>query len=172
MSFSSEIQSKIEAAAAAHRLPSELVYAVVEVESGGDPLARSPVGARGLMQLMPATFIEMGGVEGEIYDPAANLDAGCKYLRLQFDKFAEIKDPHERMKIALAAYNGGRGYINRALKLTRKYLSREDARVWSLARLTLAYEECEVGGRRPDWRQIWDYVERVWRRYVERLYGV
>lgn len=76
----------------------ELVAAVVEVESGGRADARSPVGAMGLMQLMPATAASLG-VDNPV-DPVQNLRGGARYLASLIKRF-------ERIDLALAAYNAG-----------------------------------------------------------------
>lgn len=94
-----------------------LIKAVVRQESGGNARAVSPAGARGLMQLMPATAHELHVPFEHIYDPDCNLRAGISYLRDQIRHFPEIPDETERIKFALAAYNAGRGNINKALRL-------------------------------------------------------
>lgn len=82
----------------------DLVRAVVQVESGFDPRARSPKGALGLMQLMPATIREFS--VRNPFDPADNLRAGVAYLRRLLDRY----DNNERL--ALAAYNAGPGAVD------------------------------------------------------------
>jgi len=96
-----------------------------------------------------------------------NLKAGIAYLKQQYDRFPEITDQQERLKFALASYNGGRGYINRALALARK----EDApwQTWDGVKTYLAAADCTVGGKHPDHRQIITYVDRIWADYQ---YGV
>ena len=82
-----------------------LVAAVVETESRFHPQARSAVGARGLMQLMPRTGRWLGATD--LYDPEQNVDAGVrylKYLQVRFDG---------NLKKAIAAYNGGEGNVER-----------------------------------------------------------
>jgi soluble lytic murein transglycosylase-like protein len=93
------------AEAARHaRIDPALIEAVVRVESGFDSGARSPKGAQGLMQLMPATARRYG--VDDPYDPAQNLLGGARYLRDLLDRFATLP-------LALAAYNAGEGAVER-----------------------------------------------------------
>lgn len=84
------------------------VSAVIHCESGNDPTAESHAGARGLMQVMPATGNEIALALGEtefseedLFVPETSVRFGCYYLREQMDRF----DNNE--KIVLAAYNAG-----------------------------------------------------------------
>ncbi len=101
--------------ARAHQLSPSLVVAVIEVESGGYPLAVSHVGAMGLMQLLPSTGEEIAnrlGIEWKgpdtLFDPNINVRLGTAYLRQLTDRFGSVDT-------ALAAYNWGPGRIGRRL---------------------------------------------------------
>ncbi|GAK59042.1 peptidoglycan N-acetylmuramoylhydrolase [Candidatus Vecturithrix granuli] len=84
----------------AHSLSPELVKAIVKVESNFNHKAVSPKGAKGLMQLMPATAKRFG-VE-DIFDPEENITGGVKFLKYLFDEFGE-----ENLDLVLAGYNAG-----------------------------------------------------------------
>lgn len=90
----------VEAASTAHRLDPALVAAVIRVESNWQPRAVSPKGARGLMQLMPATARRLGVTKA--FDPSQNVRGGALYLSRLAERFGE----HEVEKV-LAAYNAG-----------------------------------------------------------------
>ena len=83
----------------------ELVLAVIKVESGFNPRARSPKNARGLMQLLPATARRFN--VKDIWDPFQNLVGGIAYLRWLLDHFDGDLDK------SLAAYNAGEHVVNR-----------------------------------------------------------
>ena len=73
-------------------------------ESRFDPKAKSWAGARGLMQLMPATAGELGLSERTMLDPAKNIDAGVKYLGQQRKRVPVEVDAFNRLCFGLAAY--------------------------------------------------------------------
>ena len=79
-------------------LDESLVYAVIHAESAFNPDAVSPAGARGLMQLMPGTALEMGVTD--IFDPLQNVAGGTQYLSKMMELFRD-------KQLAVAAYNAG-----------------------------------------------------------------
>jgi soluble lytic murein transglycosylase-like protein len=95
----------IQAAARAYRVEAALIRAVIEVESGFNPHARSAAGATGLMQLMPATARRYGVRNAR--DPVQNIDGGTRYLRDLLDLF------QGNAQLAVAGYNAGEGAVLR-----------------------------------------------------------
>jgi soluble lytic murein transglycosylase-like protein len=106
-----------------HGVNPELVAALVRAESAFDPAALSHKGARGLMQLMPATARRFGVSPIESYDPGRNLEAGTRYLAWLLVRF------DGDVVRALAAYNAGEGTVERyggvpPYRETRTYIRR------------------------------------------------
>lgn len=115
-----EIARLVETAAKAHNVDPLLVHSVIQVESNYNPLAVSRAGARGLMQLMPATARELG--VSDSFDPRQNIEAGVKYLK-------QLKDQYQDDRLALAAYNAGPGAVQKYKSVppypeTREYVNR------------------------------------------------
>jgi soluble lytic murein transglycosylase-like protein len=101
-------------AAKTHRIDFELLQALIVAESGFDPLAVSPKGAIGLMQLMPDTAKRFGvnadkktSVEQKLRDPKTNINAGAKYLRMLINMFPG------QIELAIASYNAGEGAVQK-----------------------------------------------------------
>ncbi len=106
-----------------HQVNPQLVAALIRQESAGNKRAVSHKGARGLMQLMPATAQRFGVRKEQLFDPKHNLEAGIGYLSWLVDQF-----PNDLAKI-LAAYNAGEGAVTRyggipPYRETRNYVRR------------------------------------------------
>lgn len=103
-----ELRPLIVSAALRHQLDPDLVAAVVEAESGGNPEAVSRAQAYGLMQVRVPTARDLARRDvtvEELFDPATNLDLGCRYLRRMLDRYGDLR-------LALMAYNAGPGKVD------------------------------------------------------------
>jgi soluble lytic murein transglycosylase len=108
----------------------DLLAIVVLVESGGDPAAKSPSGALGLMQILPLTGRHIaterkleGHKSARLVDPAYNLDFGAWYLSQQLGAFEIADDRARTVDLAAAAYNAGPGKLARFLNAEEKLSS-------------------------------------------------
>lgn len=118
------IAKMVEEAARAHDVDPLLIHSVIQVESNYNPYAVSSAGARGLMQLMPATARELG--VSDSFDPRQNIEAGVKYLKY-------LKDLYQDDRLALAAYNAGPSTVAKYNAVppypeTKEYIERVGAR--------------------------------------------
>jgi soluble lytic murein transglycosylase-like protein len=109
----------IDRVSAEQNVSAKLVRAVIQVESAYNVRARSPKGAMGLMQLMPATARQYAVADP--YDPATNIEAGIKHLKSLLQRLP--------VALALAAYNAGEAAVQRFNGIppypeTRNYVSR------------------------------------------------
>jgi len=95
----------IKRAARQYGVDPQLIYSVIMTESGGDPAAISPKGAKGLMQLTDDTASDMGVADS--LNPHQNIIGGTKYLRKLLDQF------DGDLKLTLAAYNAGPGTVSK-----------------------------------------------------------
>jgi len=102
----SRFDAYIREAATRFQVPVAFIKAVIQIESGFNPNAVSPVGAQGLMQLMPGTATEMQCADP--FDPRENIIAGTKLLRLLSNRY------NGDINLVLAAYNAGPGNVAKA----------------------------------------------------------
>ena len=114
-----ELSPLIDKAAKQHQLQPKLIRGVIEQESAFHACAISSKGAKGLMQLMPAT-IEQFKVT-DVFDPQQNIEAGATFLRQLLDKYKGD------IKLALAAYNAGPATVDKTggipdIKETQDYV--------------------------------------------------
>ena len=110
-----EYQEYVEQYADEYGIDRYLVYSVIKVESNFDPHAISNARARGLMQLMDKTAEECNQkgnfgytIPADLYNPQKNIQLGCFY-------FSSLMDSYGDMELAITAYNGGTGNVNKWL---------------------------------------------------------
>ena len=104
-----ELWPLVVVAAKRHDLDPDLVAAIVEAESSGNPTAASRAQAYGLMQVRVPTARDMAGRDvtvDELFDPVFNLEVGCRYFRLMRDRYKGD------VRLALMAYNAGPGRVD------------------------------------------------------------
>lgn len=99
-----KIEDMVAEAASQYKVDPLLVHAVIAVESNYNPYAVSPVGAQGLMQLMPGTARQLG--VRNAFDAEENIRAGVKHLH-------DLQEQYKDDRLALAAYNAGAGAVNK-----------------------------------------------------------
>lgn len=126
-------------------------------ESNLDSTARSGVGARGIMQLMPSTFHEIASKNPEIQrsidDPEGNIAAGISYDRRLWRQWEQDSVAAHRREFMLASYNAGRGTIINAQRAARA--ARLDERAWP------SIETVAPRVRNWRYRETLGYVERI-----------
>jgi soluble lytic murein transglycosylase-like protein len=116
-----EMHEMLAHAGAKHNIDEDLLASVVRAESGGQVRAVSRTGARGLMQLMPATASAMG--VDDAFRPEQNISGGTAYLDSLLTRY------HDNLALALAAYNAGPGAVDKyhgvpPYRETREYVAR------------------------------------------------
>ncbi len=156
-----------------------LIAAQIVQESGFKEKARSRVGARGLMQIMPRTAKELSGelnFEFIFKNPRENITAGIYHLKKQFRYFPESQF-NDRTRLALASYNAGAGRVFDAQKITNYQKYSRNRWIYVRPNLSLL--------KKSDWQlhlQVWPdgspkygyfygsdetikYVDRIWNTY-------
>ncbi len=130
-STAGEYAELIAVVAARHELSPVLLTAMAQVESAFDPLAVSPAGACGLLQLMPHTADRFG--VSDVFDAAQNVEAGARYLSWLLEHYSGRTD------LALAGYDTGGGAVDRYAGIppyreTRRYVEQVLVEAADLAR--------------------------------------
>lgn len=153
------------------RVDWRLLAAQCYQESTFDPEARSWVGARGLMQIMPETADQLGLPRAQLHEPEANISAATRYISQLSRRFSDIADAGERTWFWLAAYNGGYHHIRDAMALCRKRGGNAhrwgDVAPWVLRLQQPAYYRdpaVRYGYMRGS--ETTDYVERIRQRWA------
>ncbi|NOY85713.1 MAG: lytic transglycosylase domain-containing protein [Deltaproteobacteria bacterium] len=118
-------RDEVQNASTVYKIEESLIRAVMEVESDYNRFAVSSTGARGLMQLMPATMRYLG--VRNPYDPRQNIMGGTRYLKSLMGRFSG------NLSLALAAYNAGAGNVVKYGRIppfpqTRRYVTKVMAR--------------------------------------------
>ena len=126
-------------------------------ESGLDPHAKSPVGARGVMQLMPGTYamIKKARSEGfgSIEDPEWNIAAGILYNRDLWQVWSDNPDEQERLRFMFGSYNAGPGTIRRATRMAKT--RQLDDKTWR------SVEEVAPAVQRWRYKETLPYVKKI-----------
>lgn len=169
----------IQEHATKQQLDWRLITALIVQESGFDENAESHAGAMGLMQLMPKTAKELGVINP--YNANESIAGATRYFRSLYDLYPDSSHPN-RIRIALASYNGGRGHIKDAQQITAH--SYDDPNQWKCLRknLVLLTEKDKVlhsnvweSGEPPHgyfqgYPETIEYVDRVMRYYARLCY--
>ena len=137
----------IKTAAKKHGFDWHLIVAQIYQESHLNPKAKSRAGARGMMQILPGTARSLG--VKDIYNAVENINAGVRHLKTLYDHYESIPG-YDRMLLALAAYNAGRGHVEDARRLAVKKNLDPDSwesltRTLPLLRYRKYYEKSKYG---------------------------
>ena len=144
-----------------------LVSAVIYEESRFEPDSRSPVGAVGLMQVMPAAAQDVGEVR--FHEPEGNVRAGVRYLQRLWREYAAAGE-RDRLALMLAAYNMGMGHVRDAQRLAERF--GYDPLRWDGAMevMVALLEEPQVAADTrhgfAQGRSVVGYVDRILNRYA------
>jgi len=150
-----KFETLIKEKALKYKIPWELVAAIIKQESNFDPKARSPMNAIGLMQVISESLSKE-----ELEKPEINIEAGCHLLR-KFWEIYEKEEGLERWRFAVASYNCGAGYVIEAQKAVEEAGGRPNK--WYHVSVMLPW--VKYRGKRCDWRQITEYVAKVFDNY-------
>jgi soluble lytic murein transglycosylase-like protein len=141
-----KVDSYIVSSSTRHGVDPVLIYSIMHRESAFKKLAISHKGARGLMQLMPATAARFG--VSNIFDPAQNIEAGTRYMRWLLNRFKGD------VGLALAGYNAGEGAVDKyrgvpPYRETQEYVKRISER-YALMRNPQTARRAPIVSKTPD----------------------
>jgi len=131
-------------------------------ESNLNTLAVSPVGAKGLCQIMDFTWKDTSHLlklDGNPFQPELNVHFAAYYMYKQEKFWSSPRPPADRTSLAIASYNAGAGHLVKAQKLCGNH------------NLYHQIAPClvQVTGRHS--KETLQYVERIWNNYIKMLYG-
>jgi len=140
-------------------LPPDIVFRQMMRESSGNPKAVSPAGAKGLLQLMSGACQDTS-VQFPC-DPDENVRGGTEYLARQLANVRltakdAVLTPTDALRLALASYNAGFGYIRAAMK---ECLAQQLPLTWLNVKPFL--HTVTVRGLKADWKQVTEYVDAI-----------
>jgi soluble lytic murein transglycosylase-like protein len=146
--------STVDRVAAEQALPPGLIHSVIKAESNYNPLAISPKGALGIMQLVPATARRFGVANA--FNAEENIQGGAKYLKYLLDLY------HGDRQLAVAAYNAGEGAVARHGGIppyaeTRNYVDK--VLKGERAAAPLSEHQPRVSSETPEYNRIQQIVE-------------
>jgi soluble lytic murein transglycosylase-like protein len=138
--------------------PADLGYKQMMAESAANPKAKSPAGAIGLFQLMPATAAEL---KVDPWNPEENIKGGLEYDARQKASVQVLLHgtpvaDEDVLRFALASYNCGYGYVRVAIKMA---LELGHSPTWP--NVSACLPKAVVRGRTPDVKQVTTYVSRI-----------
>jgi membrane-bound lytic murein transglycosylase F len=148
-----------------------LLVSIAWQESNFDPTAVNWTGAKGLMQIMPKSARSVGISKDSLFDPAQNILAATRLLRLYEKNFSFIPNKEQCLKITLASYNCGLGHVMDARALARKHgknpnIWEDHVKKYILLKSRPEYYEdkvCKQGYLRGS--ETASFVTEVWKRY-------
>ena len=145
------VQEIVARAASEHAVDADLLNAIIWVESRFNPRAKSPAGARGLMQLMPSTAAylakRLGVHAARAYDPEFNVRAGALYLAEMIEKFGD--EGH-----AVAAYHAGPGNVRRWVENGERFPDYSQTYVAKVMEARMRFHGVEEHGARSGVRTV------------------
>ncbi len=149
-----------------------LLAAQAHTESRFKPGATSWAGARGLMQIMPATARDYGVAAKQLYDPETSIRTAVRFIA-DLDKWlkSRIPDDKERQKFILAAYNAGVAHVYDAIALSKKYKMNPGIWTGNVEKAILMkmnpryYRDPVVKYGYSRGRETYDYVRRIFSFY-------
>lgn len=152
----------------------KLLAAIGYTESKFDSMARSDMGASGVMQVMPRTFERFGIPDSLHFEPRHNIMTATKLLKNLNYIFRKIDNIEERCNFVLASYNAGIGHISDAMRLAEKhgrnrYKWNNNVDTFLILKKEPEYYTDSLckNGQFKDWKQTMQFIRKVNRTWLE-----